>query len=103
MESSTLTSKQVRYLRGLGHHLEPVVMLGREGVTDNLLKALAACLTARELIKVKLQQNCPLGKEEAAAALAEASGAAVVQILGKTILFYRRNPDLRQDKAIRLP
>ncbi|MEJ2032991.1 MAG: ribosome assembly RNA-binding protein YhbY [Deltaproteobacteria bacterium] len=98
-----LTGRQARHLRGLGHHLKPLAMLGREGITDNVVAAVEAVLASHELIKVKLQENCPLDRKEAADQLGKRTGAAVAQILGKTFLLYRPNPDLPTDKQIKLP
>ena len=84
-----LTGKQARYLRGLGHSLRPAVMLGRQEVSETVITTLDEVLTAHELIKVKLQEGCVLDRREAAAQLAAATGAAVAQVLGKTILLYR--------------
>lgn len=85
-----LTGKQVRFLRGLGHHLQPVVMIGKEALSDAVLASLEEALEAHELIKVKLQEGCPLDRREAAMTLAEKTGSAVAQVLGKTILLYRQ-------------
>lgn len=98
-----LNSKQIRHLRGLGHHLLPAVMVGREGVTDHVLAALEDSITAHELIKVKIQQNSPEDRSEVAELLAKGAAAAVVQILGRTILLYRPNKDLPADRAIQFP
>ena len=84
-----LTGKQARFLRGLGHSLRPAVMLGRQEVSETVITTLDEVLTAHELVKVKLQEACPLDRREAAAQLAAATGAAVAQVLGKTILLYR--------------
>jgi RNA-binding protein len=85
-----LTGKQVRFLRGLGHHLQPVVMIGKDAISEALLASLEEALAAHELIKVKLQEGCPLDRREAATSLAEKTGAAAAQVLGKTILLYRQ-------------
>lgn len=98
-----LTGKQVRYLRGLGHHLKPLAMLGREGITDSVIAAVDAVLDAHELVKVKVGSGCPLDRREAAALLAAKTFAAEVQVLGKTILLFRQNPDRDDDMAIKLP
>jgi len=98
-----LNSKQIRHLRGLGHHLLPAVMVGREGVTEQVLAALEDSIKAHELIKVKIQQNCPHDRSEVADLLARGAAAAIVQILGKTILLFRPNKDLPADRIIRLP
>jgi len=84
-----LTGKQVRFLRGLGHHLQPVVLVGKEALTPALLAAAEEALAHHELIKVKLQEGCLLDRREVAEALSTALQAEVAQILGKTILLYR--------------
>jgi RNA-binding protein len=92
-----VTGKQRRHLRALGHHLDPVVQIGREGVTDGLAKAAAQQLEAHELIKVKIGEG---DRHEAADLLAQKTGAEVAQVLGRTALLYRP----RKDKpAIELP
>ena len=98
-----LTGKQVRYLRGLGHHLKPLVMLGREGLDKNVITAVDEVLRAHELVKIKIGNGCLIGRQEAADMVAERIGAAVVQILGKTALLFRANPDRKDDKRINLP
>ena len=57
-KNKKLTGKQKRYLRGLGHHLKPLLMLGRDGITDNVISAANAVLDAHELIKVKVGNGC---------------------------------------------
>lgn len=84
-----LTGKQVRFLRGLGHHLQPVVMIGREELSNRVLAAVETALDDHELIKIKLQEGCLLDRRDAATNLAERTGAAVAQILGRTILLFR--------------
>ncbi|HHD57161.1 MAG TPA: YhbY family RNA-binding protein, partial [Desulfobulbaceae bacterium] len=55
----TITTRQRKQLRALGHHLHPVVYVGKEGITKTVLKAIDDVITAHELIKVKIGQNCP--------------------------------------------
>jgi RNA-binding protein len=88
-----LTGKQGRHLRGLGHHLHPVVMIGKEEISESLIRSVEEALDAHELIKIKLQEGYLMDRKEAAEILAERTGAAVVQILGKTILLFRRSPE----------
>ena len=102
-KTQTLTGKQVRYLKGLGHHLKPLAMLGKEGITDNVIGAVDAVLDAHELVKVKVGNSCPMDRKEAAAELAAKTFSAKVQVLGKTILLFRQNPDRPNDLAIKLP
>jgi RNA-binding protein len=102
-ERIPLTGKQIKLLRGLGHHLDHSVIVGREGISDNLVQSCADGLQAHELIKVRLGQNCPLTKDEAARLLADRTGAHLVQLIGKTVILYRENPDLPPDLGIHLP
>jgi len=88
-ETPQLSGREVRELRARAHHLDPVLIIGREGINAMVLHALDDALEARGLIKVKLGPNCPLDKQGAARTLVEDSGAALVQVLGRTILLYR--------------
>ncbi len=54
----SLSGKQVRFLRGLGHHLKPVVMIGKDEVSEAVISATDEALGIHELIKVKLQEGC---------------------------------------------
>ena len=87
-----LTEKEKRALRGRAHALKPVVLLGKEGLTDALLAAVDSALFTHELIKVKLLQNCLEDKAVVADALSEQLQASVVQRIGKTIVLYRERP-----------
>ena len=102
-KQNLLSGKQKQYLRGLGHHLNQGVLVGREGLSDNLVQSTIDALQAHELIKVKLGQNCPLGKKEAAQQLADKTRSVLVQLIGKTILLYRPNKNLAENRRIQLP
>lgn len=95
-----LLGKQRRYLRGLGHHLEPVVHVGKEGISAGLVTALDAALEQHELIKVRLAESVAGDRHEVAAAVAEAGAAELVQVLGRTFLLYRRRAE---EPVIELP
>ncbi|HFQ90487.1 MAG TPA: ribosome assembly RNA-binding protein YhbY [Desulfobulbus sp.] len=98
----TLNGKQKKHLRGLAHHLEPVVHVGREGLSESLIRSANQALLARELIKVKLGQNCPLARKEAARQIADRTGAALVQLIGRTIILFLPNPELPRDRRIHI-
>lgn len=102
-KNKKLSGKELRYLRGLGHHLKPQVMLGRDGITDNVIKAANTALKAHELIKVKVGNGCIMERREAADAIAAGTGSEVVQILGKTFLVFRENSDRNDEHRIKLP
>lgn len=95
-----MTGKKKKILRGLGHHLEPVVYIGREGLSVSLINSTSDALRAHELIKIKLGRNCPVGKKNAAEQLAVKTDSALVQLIGKTVLLYQPNPDLPKEKRI---
>lgn len=94
-----LTGKQARHLRGLGHHLKPVVMIGKDEVNAAIIAATDEALTIHELIKVKLQEGCLADRKDVAVELAAATDSSIAQILGKNILLYRES----EEKSIKLP
>lgn len=94
-----LTTKQRCLLRGLGHHLDPVVQIGKEGITEPLCTAIAVALAHHELIKLRLAESVDGDRHGLAAELAARSHAALVQVLGRTILLYRRRPDDKSRRA----
>jgi len=89
----SLSGKQRRYLRSLGHAMNPVVHIGRGGLTEQVIAAIAEALASHELIKIKLGSSSDLERQDAAAQAASATGSEVAQVLGKTALLYRRHPD----------
>jgi RNA-binding protein len=91
-DSMPLDGAALRHLRGLGHALAPVVMVGKEGVTDPVLAALRAALLTHELVKVKVLAEAPLDRHAVAALLAAGTDSALAQVLGRTLLLYKRNP-----------
>src|SRR5689334_6627183 len=95
-----LSGKQRRYLRSLGHHLEPVVQLGKHGLTDGVTAAVDAALAEHELVKVRIGTECPDDRNDVAERLGPAVQGEVAQVLGRTILVYRRRP---KDPKIELP
>lgn len=100
MTESTLRGRDRRYLRGLGHDLEPSVLLGRSGITDGIVTTIGEALGAHELIKVRLHETAGAERKEAARELAERCGAELVQVLGRAVLLYRRN---EEEPKIELP
>lgn len=87
-----LTGKQRRALRAVGHHLEPVVIVGQSGVTEGVLGAVSQALADHELIKVKINEG-PETRHEAAARMAEGTGSELVQLLGRTALLFKQREE----------
>ncbi len=80
-------------LRAAGHHLSPIVQVGKEGVTPGVLQQLEQTLRDHELVKVKIGAECPEDRFDAAARLAGGAEAQLAQILGRTLLLYKRHPE----------
>jgi RNA-binding protein len=95
-----LTGKQRRHLRALGHHLDPLLQIGHEGVTDAVVAQANAQLGRHELVKVRVLESSPLDRREAAEELSVRTGAALAQVLGRTFLLYKPDPD---EPRIELP
>lgn len=101
--SITLTKKQIKHLRGLGHKLNPLVLIGKEGINDSLIQAVETELCNHELIKVKIGTNSSVNKKKAAEIIPEATQSELVQLIGKTLTLYRANPKKPKDKRVYLP
>lgn len=86
-----LTGKQIRQLRGLAHHLAPVVLIGKADISDGLVKQAEEALEAHELIKCAVQDGSDLGAREAADELAGRTGSEVVQVIGHRFALYRES------------
>ena len=88
-----MTSKQRAYLRSLANPLEAIVHVGKGGVIDTVIKQADDALTARELIKGRVLETAPATARETAETIAAATKAAVVQVIGRTFVLYRRNDE----------
>lgn len=95
-----LTGKQKRFLRSEAHHLDPIFQVGKGGVSETMLQQIKEALEARELLKVSILQNNEDDKHEVAEALAEGTGAELVQLIGHTVILYKQSVN---NKRIELP
>jgi RNA-binding protein len=84
-----LTNKQRNFLRALGNELDPVVIVGKGGVTAQVTQELELALTARELVKGRALPHTGLETRAVAQELAARTGAEIVLTVGRNILFYR--------------
>ncbi len=87
-----LTSKQRAYLRGIAAEYETIFQIGKGGVTEQLCKEINDALRKRELIKLRVLDNSGWTSREAADAVAEQTGADVVQVIGSRFVLFKRNP-----------
>ncbi len=86
-----LTSGQRAHLRSLASTMSPVTQIGKGGVTENVITTICDALEARELIKVSVLETCEHTAREAADGLAEVLNAAVVSVIGRKFVLYRRS------------
>ena len=97
-----LTSKQRAQLRGAANALDTILHVGKEGISDNLVKQANDALEARELIKGKVLENSPLSPREGAEELAKATRSQVVQVIGTKFVLYRETHGKPKEKRIKL-
>ena len=96
----TMTGKDRASLRGEAHHLTALVHVGHQGLTESVITTLDDALRTRELVKVQLAKTTNDTPRAAAEALAQATKAEVVQVIGRTCTLYRWNPDLKRKDGI---
>jgi RNA-binding protein len=83
-----------RQLRGAGHALDPIVQIGKEGTSEPVCRQIQEALDHHELVKVKVGSESPQDRFAVAERLAAEPGVEVAQILGRTLLLYKRNPEI---------
>lgn len=86
-----ISKQQRQQLKSIAHNLKPIFQVGKSGLSDDLIIGVANALEKRELIKISVLQNCPYDKKEVAYDLANLTNSEVVQIIGRTIVLYRRS------------
>ena len=92
-ELPSLTGKQARYLRGLGHGLKPILQVGKGGITDSFVHQVSQALETHELIKVKLIKSAPETAKSAGEEFAARVPCQIAQTIGKTLLLYRQREE----------
>lgn len=88
-----ITSKQRSYLRSEGSRIDAVVRIGKDGLTETVIKAVEDAISAREFIKVKMLNNADEDIKEAAFTIAEKTKSEIVHVMGGTVLLYRENTE----------
>ena len=95
-----LTGKQKRHLRALAHPQKPVVQIGKSGLNVGMQKQIDSQLMDHELIKIRILESAPLDQRQCARALEADDTLELVQVIGKTLVLFRPNPD---QPTIQLP
>lgn len=88
-----LTGKQRGHLRSLAHHLDPLVQIGKDGLTDGIVSAVDDALSRHELVKVRVLESSPDDRKVLAEPLGKATGAHVVGGVGRIIMLYRMHDE----------
>ena len=86
-----MTIKQRAFLRGLGNALEPVMQIGKDGFFENSQVALDGLLEARELVKIKVLNNCEQTPKEMMRIICDKTKADPVQVIGRSLIVYRKS------------
>ena len=96
-----LTSKQRAQLRGIANSIDTILIVGKDGIGENLVKQANDALEAREIIKGRVLENSMLSPREAAEALAPLTRSEVVQVIGTKFVLYRMSHDKnKKDKIV---
>ncbi len=98
-----MTPKQITHLRGLAHTLNPVVMIGNQGLTEAVFKEIDLNLTAHELIKVQVAGDDRELRKTLLTTIAEKMQAIAVHHIGKQLVFYRASDTIKASAKISIP
>ncbi len=96
-----LNSRQRAQLRGMANDYETILQVGKSGISENTIKQVNDALEARELIKLRVLETCPLNSRAAADELAMATKADVVQVIGSRFILYRESKDNKTIKLVK--
>lgn len=91
--NNPLSKKQVKFLRGIAHHIKPVVIVGQNGLSDNVKTEIELAIRQHELIKVKLGGLDARERKQAVVDLCESNQAQCIQTIGHIAVFFKRNHD----------
>lgn len=97
-----LTSKQRAQLRGMANSIDTIIQVGKDGITDSLIRQADEALEARELIKGRVLENSMLTAREACDQLKKPTRSEPVQVIGSKFVLYRETHSKPKDKRIEL-
>lgn len=90
---NSLSNKQIKFLRGVAHHIRPVVMVGQNGLSDNVKAEIRLALEQHELVKIKLAGFDATQRKQAVVDISESQHAQCVQAIGGIAVFFKHNPE----------
>jgi RNA-binding protein len=98
-DATSLKGFQKKHLRGLAHSLKPVVQIGREGITEGVIRSIDECLFRHELIKVKFTDFKEKGQKEVITGeFSGKTGSELIGMIGHTAILYRQQADPEKRK-----
>lgn len=95
-----ITTKQRAFLRSLANDTETIMQIGKNGITETLVKTVSDALESREMVKLSVLETSPLAPRECMERLVPMLGCEAVQVIGRKIVLYRESKD---NKKILLP
>jgi RNA-binding protein len=98
-----LKPKQISHLRGLAHSLSPVVMIGNNGLTENVLKEIELNLNAHELIKIQVAGDDREARKNIYTEICAKSNAVPVHHIGKQLVVYRASATAKESAKVNIP
>jgi len=98
-----LSEHQKKYLRGLGHQLKPLVMVGDAGLSESVMAEYESTLDHHELIKVRVRVGDRDARNAIIEKLCTESSAILIQRIGNVALLFRQNLRKKPEKRIRVP
>ena len=98
-----LTPKQIAHLRGLAHSLSPVVMIGNNGLTENVIKEIDLNLNAHELIKIQVAGDDRDVRKAMYAEICAKSSAIDIHHIGKQLIIYRKSDSIKESAKVVIP
>jgi len=98
-----LSESQKKFLRGRGHPLKPVIIVGESGLSESLLAEYESTLNHHELMKIRVRVGDRAARDEIIEKLCSKSSANLIQRIGNVALLYRPNLNKKTEKRIRLP
>ena len=98
-----LNTKQIAHLRGLAHSLSPVVMVGNNGLTENIIKEVELNLNAHELIKIQVAGDDRDARKLIYTEICAKTNAIAVHHIGKQLVVYRASENVKEKAKIHIP
>ncbi len=85
-----ISTKERAILRGFSNNLKDDVIIGKDGITDNVIKQIEECLFAHEIVKIKVLKNADLTSRESCDIICEKTNAEPVSCVGNKIVIYKK-------------